>query len=149
MATTSRALAPGRAPAGHGGKHIGQWMAMLVAIAVLGLTLLIGAVVSQGQRAAEPIVAPVDSGVSVAGRPVDASTSTQFRWDFGQGREGMRPQDASVSAEFRWGYGTGGVASLAGETPCPLGGTAPCGFSGQLGTSAPSHGDGPANEYLR
>jgi hypothetical protein len=49
MATTSGALAPGTAPAGHGGKHTGRWAAVLAA-AALGLALLTGGLAGQGRQ---------------------------------------------------------------------------------------------------
>ncbi len=60
-----------------------------------------------------------------------------------QARDAARPHQAVEN-------GTG-TASLTGETPCPLGGTAPCGISG--GAVAPQvlplvhQRGGPADEY--
>ncbi len=59
MATTSKALAQGTAPAGHGGRHLGQWLVALAAAAALGLALLVGGLATQGRRAADtPAAAP-------------------------------------------------------------------------------------------
>jgi hypothetical protein len=101
MATTSGALAPGKAPAGHGNNHPGRWAAALAA-AALGLALLIGGILAQGRPAAEPAAAPVASSIPAVARPQDASTSGDFRWDYGEVRGLLRPRDASTSTEFRW-----------------------------------------------
>ena len=70
MATTSGALAPGKAPAGHGNNHPGRWAAALAA-AALGLALLIGGILAQGRPAAEPAAAPVASSIPAAAGRLD------------------------------------------------------------------------------
>jgi hypothetical protein len=70
MATASGALAPGKAPAGHGDKHIGRWPAALVA-AALGLALLGGGLALQGRQ----------GETTPAAAPAGVSTSMEYRWD--------------------------------------------------------------------
>ena len=67
MATTSRALAQGTAPAGRGGKHRGQWLVALAAAAALGLALLAGGLALQGRRAADTPAAAPAGQVSIPG----------------------------------------------------------------------------------
>lgn len=86
MATTSSTLAAGTAIAGQGGT--GKWgkgrVGGLVATAALGVSLLAGGVIGHARRAAAPAAPQVSVSASANTRPVDASTTGAFRWDFGE-----------------------------------------------------------------
>jgi len=93
----------------------GRHAAGLAATVALGLSLLVGGAFGQGQQAA--LAAPQVSTDTVAGaRPVDASTTVAFRWEFGQDRGTPPLVGASVAAEYRWDFGEQHILPGSGTT---------------------------------
>jgi hypothetical protein len=105
MATTSGNQTAGKVLAagqGKGGKDSNkERAAVAMATAVLGLSLVVGGILGHGRPAERPVASQVSTSASAGARPVDASMTGAYRWDFGQ----VRPADASVTAEYRWDVG--------------------------------------------
>lgn len=130
MATTSSTLATGTATAGRGGKGKGR-AAVLAVAALLGVGLLASGIPDHPRPAVFP--ATSIAAITPAGDDVRAGTMGDSREDR---RTGAAARPTAITGETPCPLG--GTAPcgthaapqppvIAGETPCPLGGTAPCG----------------------
>ena len=112
MATTSSIPAAGKALAdkatgqGGSGKGTNKGRAAAVATAALGLSLVVGGILGQGRQAQQAVQPQAITTTSVSARPVEASMTEAYRWDFGQ----ARPADASITVEYRWSFGSAAPA---------------------------------------
>lgn len=84
MATTSETFTAGRSPAGQrsNGKGFRRGVVGLIAVVGVSLGLLTGVAIGQDRQAAGAAPPTTGAVVQVSERPADASTTTEYRWDF-------------------------------------------------------------------
>lgn len=162
MATTSRALAPGKPRTGRGGRHTGQWVAALAAATALVLALVVGNIAIRERQA----------DVAPGAAPAGAATSGEFIWDdYAAAQVWPLTGVASISGPWIGACRAGGSECLPDEPivpgvlptgpvsiPGPWRGTCRAGGSDCLPDEpivpggflpAVTHGAGPADEYDR